>query len=212
MGRVLIIFVTVCALFVLSLFCAEEPSPKKKAETSLKIQRCAESEAQTTRIVLKDGGKSEIYGDGAEASLAGVNILGAGKYEISGVLKDGQIYAEAEEGLELVFDNVKVTSSKGAALTVMGKNAKLVLADGSVNKLADAYEYGGGEYTAGCVSAENSLVIGGSGTLLINGNYADGISCGEELRIEGGSVNVSAVRNALKGENIVLEGGDVVFV
>ena len=213
MGRIVILFITVCALFFLSVFCVRDEKAKEaETEEIVEVQRCASKAEECTKIVLTDGGKSEISGGGAEASFAGVSIAGKGRYEISGTLKDGQICVAAEDAPELVFDNVKVHSRKGAALTVTGGGAKIVLTEGSVNRLSDACEYGAGEFTAACVSAENSLVIEGEGSLFVSGNYADGIACGEELRIEGGSVNVSAVRNALKGENIVLAGGNVVFM
>ena len=215
MGKIILIVLTVAALFIMSLFCTGEPIKESEAQKENETEQGAETcreRAEVTRIVLKDGGKSEIYGEGAEASFFGVSINGTGKYRISGTLRDGQICAEAEEGMELILDGVKVSSSRGAALTLTGKNATLTLAAGSENRLSDAYEYKEGEYAQGCVSAERSLVIGGSGTLSVSGNFADGIVCGGELRIESGNLNVSAARNALKGEGIVLSGGKVVFI
>lgn len=221
MGRIILLLITVCAVFVLSFFCVEE-SPKTKNNGKYASGFCSgvsdgdsvrvEAAESVTKIELKDGGLSKITGGGAAATAAGITIEGAGKYVLSGELSDGQIYAEAEGPLEIIFDNVRVRSGKGAALTVMGPNAKIVLADGSRNELHDADEYGGGEFTSGCLFAENSLIITGTGALYVNGNYADGISCGETLRIESGDIRVNAVRTALKGAGaIVLEGGNVTF-
>lgn len=221
MGRIILLILSVCiALFLSFSSVKDESDSRTKSDgaevgfvdtavrTETPLQR-AET-AGATKIVLNDGGCS-VEGEGARVSAGGVFIEGAGTYVISGTLTDGQVYAEAEGPLEIVLDGAKISSSKGSALTVLGEQARIVLADGSENELTDAESYGSGEYSQGCVFAEKNLVISGGGSLRVNGNYADGIACGEELLIESGSLCVSAARYGLKGGSVLLSGGSVVF-
>ncbi len=221
MGRIILLILSVCIALFLSFSSVKDESDSRTksdgaevgfADTAVRtetpLQR-AET-AGATKIVLNDGGCS-VEGEGARVSAGGVFIEGAGTYVISGTLTDGQVYAEAEGPLEIVLDGAKISSSKGSALTVLGEQARIVLADGSENELTDAESYGSGEYSQGCVFAEKNLVISGGGSLRVNGNYADGIACGEELLIESGSLCVSAARYGLKGGSVLLSGGSVVF-
>lgn len=221
--------VTVLAVFVMTWFCVENEDKKENGVSSgvtafgdkvvsdgvrsVQVDENADCDkAYVTVVDLKDGGGSRIYGKGAQAALSGVHIDRAGTYILSGELTDGQIYVNAEEGVDLVLNGVKIKSSKGAALVATGGETRLILKENSENYLSDADSYANGEFTDGCVYAEKSLVIGGKGKLFINGNYADGISCGEHLVIESGEVRVVAVRNALYGKNaVLLNGGNVLL-
>lgn len=228
MGRIILLILSVCIALFLSFSSVKDESDSRtksdgaevgfadtavRTETPLQRAETPLQRAETagaTKIVLNDGGCS-VEGEGARVSAGGVFIEGAGTYVISGTLTDGQVYAEAEGPLEIVLDGAKISSSKGSALTVLGEQARIVLADGSENELTDAESYGSGEYSQGCVFAEKNLVISGGGSLRVNGNYADGIACGEELLIESGSLCVSAARYGLKGGSVLLSGGSVVF-
>lgn len=220
MGKIILLILSVCIALFLSFSSVKDDIESRTksdgaevgfADTAVRttpLQR--EETAGATKIVLSDGGCS-VEGEGARVSAGGIFIEGAGTYVISGTLTDGQVYAEAEGPLEIVLDGAKISSSKGSALTVLGEQARIVLADGSENELTDAESYGSGEYSQGCVFAEKNLVISGGGSLRVNGNYADGIACGEELLIESGSLCVSAARYGLKGGSVLLSGGSVVF-
>lgn len=220
MGRIILLILSVCIALFLSFSSVKDESDSRTksdgaevgfADTAVRTTSLQRAEtAGATKIVLNDGGCS-VEGEGARVSAGGVFIEGAGTYVISGTLTDGQVYAEAEGPLEIVLDGAKISSSKGSALTVLGEQARIVLADGSENELTDAESYGSGEYAQGCVFAEKNLVISGGGSLRVNGNYADGIACGEELLIESGSLCVSAARYGLKGGSVLLSGGSVVF-
>ncbi len=221
MGRIILLILSVCIALFLSFSNVKDDIDSRTksdgaevgfADTAVRTETPLQREetAGATKIVLNDGGCS-VEGEGARVSAGGVFIEGAGTYVISGTLTDGQVYAEAEGPLEIVLDGAKISSSKGSALTVLGEQARIVLADGSENELTDAESYGSGEYSQGCVFAEKNLVISGGGSLRVNGNYADGIACGEELLIESGSLCVSAARYGLKGGSVLLSGGSVVF-
>ena len=88
--------------------------------------------------------------------------------------------------MELVLDGADIKSLKGAAIVATGGETRLVLQEGTENYLSDAKKYADGEFTDGCIYSEKSLVISGKGKLKIDGNYADGISCGEKLSLTTG--------------------------
>ena len=216
MGRIFILIVTVLAVILMSWFCNEEGPDKENAQSSNIVasesRKYSVSALQNSATVinLKDDGKSEICGSGATAALSGVSIDGAGTYVLSGKLSDGQVYVNAEDGVKLILDGADINSSTGAAIVATGGETHLVLQDGTENHLSDAKIYANGEFTDGCIYAEKTLVIEGKGKLKIDGNFADGISCGERLVIEGGELRVDAVRNALHGKSaVLLRGGNV---
>ena len=220
MGRIVIIILTALAVIFMSWLCNDEENDKESFRFSeivsaegkkpLSSSSLDLMQSKVTVIDLHDDGKSEISGDGAVAALSGISIDCGGTYVLKGKLSDGQIYVNAENGGELVLDGADIKSLKGAAIVATGGETRLVLQEGTENYLSDAKKYADGEFTDGCIYSEKSLVISGKGKLKIDGNYADGISCGEKLVIEGGELSVEAVRNALHGKGaVLLRGGNV---
>ena len=51
------------------------------------------------------------------------------------------------------------------------------------------------------IFSKDDLVIEGTGSLTVNGNFNNGIASKDDLRILGGTVNVTAVNNGLKGKD-----------
>jgi hypothetical protein len=168
-------------------------------------------------IGLADG-NSRITGDSAGISIDNTNnvitITAEGVYALSGSISDGQVIVDVDKTVNLILNGVNITSSKSAPLALFGKKKKIItLAAGTQNTLSDAAEYTGfynsdGDEPNGALFSKKALTINGSGSLTVQGNYNNGISCKDNLKILGGTITVSATNNALKGnDSVVIKGG-----
>ena len=165
------------------------------------------------------GEEISVSGDGAWYEDGVLSLTEGGVYNISGVIDDGCIYIDTEENVKLLLNGVSVTNGSGAAIYCRNaKNLCIELAEGSENALADGSSYsfkGDGESSDedepnAAIYCKSDLIICGSGSLTVNGNYKGGIRCSDDLTIESGNVTVTAVNNGIRGkDSVVIEGGNV---
>ncbi|QCR31194.1 carbohydrate-binding domain-containing protein [Lysinibacillus sp. SGAir0095] len=158
--------------------------------------------------------------DGETASFEGnggvvidgstITIRTSGVYEISGKLNDGQIIVNAEdEGtVRLVLNGVEINSSTSAPIFVEKAEKTVVsLEKGTENVLTDGenyvYENSEDDEPNAALFSKDDLTINGEGTLVVNGNYNNGIASKDELRITGGTIQIDAVDDGLMGRDLV---------
>ncbi len=146
-----------------------------------------------------------------------VTITTHGTYVVSGTWNDGQILVECIDAgkLNLVLKQAEITNDDQACIVFKkAQTAVLTLADGTVNKLTDGERYTfenptDDEPDAALYSKEDLLITGG-GTLLVDGNYKNGITGKDGLKIESGTIDVSAADHGIKGKDwVVINGGTV---
>lgn len=165
------------------------------------------------------GDEVSVSGEGAWYEEGALYLTEGGVYSISGVIGDGYIYIDSDENVKLLLNGVSVTNSKGAAIYCRSaKNLCVELAEGTDNILTDgsSYSFEGEEESAeedqpnAAFYSKSDLIICGSGSLTVNGNYKGGIRCNDDLTIESGNITVTAVNNGVRGsDSVVIEGGDV---
>lgn len=137
-----------------------------------------------------------------------VTILGGGTYVLSGELTDGSIIVDAPDGGEvrLVLGGVKVTSGDFSALYVKeAKKVVLSLVEGTENTFTDGSAYSeekleDGKPTA-AIYAKDDLTVNGSGTLIVNGNYQDGIKVNDLLKVTEGTLKVTAADDGINAND-----------
>ena len=170
-------------------------------------------EDSATKITL--GTTSKVTGDGATVADQVVTINAAGTYVVSGTLTDGQLVVNVgkEDNVHLILDGVDITNTSGAAIDIeQGEKIITTLAADSENTLADGENYaladGETEPDATFYSKED-LVINGSGSLTVTGNYSNGIRSKDDLVLISGTYQVTAKNNAIKGkDSVAIRGGD----
>ena len=142
-------------------------------------------------------------------------ITKAGTYEISGTLDNGQIIVEVTkaEKVTLILNNFTGHNESSAVIWVKSADkVYLELKDGTTNTLTDGATYVFANPTDtkpnACIYASDDLSIKGYGTLIIRGNYNNGIGCKNDLSINNAKVTVTAVNNAIKGNGSVTVKGD----
>lgn len=144
-----------------------------------------------------------------------LTIIKPGTYDLSGTLDNGQIIVEVTKAdrVTLILNNFTGSNSSSAVIWVKSADkVYLEVKTGTTNTLTDgsAYVFANPADTKpnACIYAADDLSIKGHGTLIVNGNYNNGIGCKNDLSINNVKLTVNAVNNALKGNNSVTIKGD----
>ena len=165
-------------------------------------------ESDATKIALNQDSVT-VSGSGAKVDGTTVTITEKGTYIVSGTLEDGQIVVNLTEdkNVQLVLDNANITCSDSAAILVSSvKNLYLTLADGSSNTIADGSTYNEESVADGinaAIYSKDDLIINGTGSLNVTGNYTDGITSKDDLQIISGNITVQAVDDAVVGKDSI---------
>ena len=165
-------------------------------------------------------GKFEIKSeDGVYTESGSVyTITSAGTYTLSGLL-EGQIAVDAGEDDEVIIElsgatitcgedsPVKIVSA--GKVEISAKNGtENVINDTRAAKTSDDDSQGEGAIYAKC-----DLKLKGSGVLVINASYNNGIHTTKDLTIKNLSLKITAYDNAIKGnDSITVESGTVVAI
>ncbi len=172
--------------------------------------------ADSENVITLLGTTADVTGTGTIVSDNTVTINAAGTYRITGEMTDGRVIVAADatsDNVTLILDNASITSSSSSPLFIeTADNVDIVLKDGTTNTLTDAATYTDTTPNA-ALCAKCDMDISGGGTLIVNGNYNNGIGTNDDLKIKNGVITVNAVNNALKGnDSITISGGDITLV
>lgn len=143
----------------------------------------------------------------------GVTIDAGGVYVLSGTTT-GRITVNAKDAeVTLVLNGVTVNCADSSALYVYkAKSVTLWLAEGTQNTLTDAANYSFSDALSSkedeepnaCVYSKSDMVIGGTGTLTVNGSANNGITGKDTLRVETATVRVTAKNHGINGKDALV--------
>ena len=158
--------------------------------------------------------------DGITQSGSVYTITKAGEYTVSGLLSDGQLIVDAgdEDEVTIVLNGTSITCSSGSPIYV--KNASEVKIKSEENtfnevidKRAEATDDSSDDAGNAAIYATCDLKLVGKGALVVTGNYNNGIQSKDDLSIKNVIVKVTAVNNAVKGNDAVdIESGDIIAI
>ena len=158
--------------------------------------------------------------DGVTQSGSVYTITKAGEYTVTGLLSEGQLIVDAgdEDEVTIVLNGTSITCSSGSPIYV--KNAsevKIKSEENSFNevidKRAEATEDSSDDAGNAAIYATCDLKLVGKGALVVTGNYNNGIQSKDDLSIKNVIVKVTAVNNAVKGNNAVdIESGNIIAI
>lgn len=169
---------------------------------------------ETAVKIALEGDSVSVTGEGAESSVkvseGEITILKEGTYMVSGTLNDGTVIVDAtDQKVQVVLDNAKIACDDFSAFYV--ENAEkvfLTLAEGSENTLTDGSEYSFANTDRGeadsVLFSKDDLTINGTGSLNVTGNYENGISGKDDLKIVSAYITVDAEKNGIKGKDSLL--------
>lgn len=180
------------------------------------------ADAQNATQITLSGTTASVIGTGVKIQDNVIKIKEGGTYVLSGAL-NGNIIINAEDSLvNIILNGVTITSSGTAALFVKKADKVVItLAEGTENTLTDSENYVFEIDDAGtteteptaCLYSKSDLSINGTGKLIINGNYAQGIKCNDTLKIIDGTYIINSKTHGIIGKDAVLiKDGDFTIV
>lgn len=148
-------------------------------------------------------------------------ITKAGEYTVSGLLTDGQLIIDAADDAEitLILNQTAITCLNGSPIYVKNaSNVKIKAEENTYNSITDART----KVTDSSSSDENGnaaiystcdLKLVGKGALSVTGGYNNGIQTKDDLSIKNVTLKVTAVNNAIKGNDSVdIESGEIIAI
>lgn len=169
--------------------------------------------ADATKIHLKN---TSITVEGENATVEGttVTITHSGEFYIDGTLDDGQINvnipdetADAET-VKIFLNGVNITGKSAPAILVTNaENTSINIADDTENTITDGdTAYAGDFLKAAVIEAKDDITIKGgekgNGVLNITANTQDAVSCNNDIKINGGTVNITTNSTETKTDGI----------
>ena len=127
-------------------------------------------------------------------------------YSLSGSSSNGSFYMDGDYKATLALNNLTLTNTNGAAIDIEnGKRIAVVLT--GTNTLTDSSN---GNQNA-CFYIDGHPEFTGTGSLIVTGNTKHGITSGDYMLIESGTINVqSAVSDGLHVEQYFkMDGGNI---
>ena len=158
--------------------------------------------------------------DGVTQSGSVYTITKAGEYTVTGLLSEGQLIVDAggEDEVTIILNGTSITCSSGSPIYV--KNASEVKIKSEENtfnevidKRAEATEDSSDDAGNAAIYATCDLKLVGKGALVVTGNYNNGIQSKDDLSIKNVIVKVTAVNNAIKGNDAVdIVSGNIIAI
>lgn len=208
MNRELISTLTAIALST-SLVTTTVKAETTSTDNIVEVQANTES-SNTNEATITLGETSTFEGSGVSIDNNVITITSGGSYTINGTLEDGQIIVNSadKEDVNIILNGVSISSSTSSAIYIeKAGTVTITLADGTTNTLSDATSYVYEDETAdepdATIFSKADLVINGTGTLNVTGNYNTGIRTKDDLVIENGYINVTSVDDGIKGKDSV---------
>lgn len=173
----------------------------------------------TKDIELIDN-SSIAHSSGVQISENYIRISSPGIYRLKGSLTEGQVSVDCKGNVALILDDVNVTNSSDAAISVTDAEHLLIyLPDGSQSNISSGKQREiissnankDIDYASGAaIYSKDNLSIAGSGKLSVSGYINNGIATTDHLIIISGDIGISAVNNGLKGNDLVsITGGNI---
>ena len=171
--------------------------------------------AELIPVTLADGAcESASEGVVCEGSL--VTITAPGEYLVTGALTNGQLRVDCpEEGrVTLHLQNVRIHNETGPAIQIgqVRPRLRIDLMSGTENELSGGANliFEDADEPNGVIFSRSDLTLEGDGALRVTAGSMDGIVSKDDLRVEGGSIRVSAPRHGLRGKDCVeILAGDI---
>lgn len=158
--------------------------------------------------------------DGVTQSGSVYTITKAGEYTVAGLLSEGQLIVDAgdEDEITIVLNGTSITCSSGSPIYVkIASEVKIKSEENTFNevidKRAEATDDSSDDAGNAAIYATCDLKLVGKGALVVTGNYNNGIQSKDDLSIKNVIVKVTAVNNAIKGNDAVdIESGNIIAI
>ena len=170
-------------------------------------------------IPIDLNGVSEASGSDAWKLTENVlEISRPGEYLISGKLEQGQILVDCLETgrVTLYLNGVEIHNAEGPAIRIgeCSPRAVISLVEGSSNFLSNGTQLRleDGDEPDGVIFSRSDLTLEGSGRIEVRAGALNGIVSKDDLKIEGGELDIEAPKHGIKGKDCVeISGGRILI-
>lgn len=172
--------------------------------------------------ITLEGSSALVTGSGAKASGSEITISSGGTYNVSGTLTDGRIIVDAGKAEVIInlagadiacsYSSPVYIYSAGTATINLAAGTNNSLTDGQAYSYTDSYSAEAEEEPNACLYSKDDLVITGSGSLTVNGNFGNGITSKDSLEISGSEITVNAANHGINGKDYNSISGAVITV
>ncbi len=169
--------------------------------------------SSVTQIVL-NGSSVNVTGSGATVNDSKVTITAAGNYSISGSLTNGQVIVNSTDDgvVRLILNGINITCTTSAPIYIIDSEKTIInLVANTENYVSDgtAYITVDDEPNA-AIYSKSDLTIFGPGSLIVKGNFNDGITSKDGLIIKSGTLTVSAIDDGIRGKDyLIIKDGNI---
>ena len=144
-------------------------------------------------------------------------IRSAGEYVFSGALSDGQIVVDAgdDDEVKVVLQNASISCSTGAPILVKNAAEVSVKADEDTYNTVTDLRSGAADDAEddAAIYAACDLKLSGSGTLIVETAFDNGVKSKDDLSVKNLTLKVTALGNALKGnDSVTIQSGNLILI
>lgn len=223
MKKQLTFFISALSIYSTLIGCSnQQPNTSDEAIQENIVESTNQDHSSTTvaaDTTIEFGSSITVNGTGVTVDENIVTITQGGTYSLSGTLDDGQVIVNAGDldQVELLLNGVHLTSSTSAPIYIMNADkTTLTLVEGTESVITDAesyvYEDASVDEPNAAIFSKDDLKINGTGSLIVNANYNNGIASKDDLDIKNGDITINAVNNGLKGkDSIEIDNGTFVI-
>lgn len=200
------------------LILSTTKSETTKDSSVSKLQSDAE---KATYIILADD-MTIINGKGASFSDGVVTVRKSGNYHFKGELQEGRILVnlkEDDDKVVLNFYGVKVTSSKGAPISVLKapNGAELHFGGRTHSTFIDTAErtlsYNEDEGDSAVIFSKDDIVLTGEGGVSVEANFNKGIFSKKDVTVKEAGISIMSFDDGIRScESVRVENSELLIV
>lgn len=153
-------------------------------------------------------GDFKITGGSSTISGNKVTITASGVYTLSGTL-NGYIEIKTNNDVTLKLNNVIIKNDNGPAISgISSSKLTIIVEDGTENTLTDSSNYSSEDLGKATIFSNDPIIIEGTGTLNVIGNYKHGIASDDNIIIKSSNININAKTDGIHvNDNVEVNGG-----
>ena len=170
------------------------------------------------RVITLTGDGATFRGSGIAVNGSEILLTEAAEYVITGKLDNGRIVVDtgnSSEKISVTLAGAEITCLDGPAIYVeQAEKLRLYMAEGTENIVTSGTEALLATFddsrSAAAIYAEDDLDIKGPGKLIVNGFLNNGITCKDDIDLDGGTVVITSANNGIKGsESVEVNDGTI---
>lgn len=168
------------------------------------------NETEATTYTQRDLEQTADTSDAQNITVADgqiIDITSEGVYTISGSAENCTIRINAEDTakVQLVLDGVNIENEDFPAIYVLSADKVFITTTDSDNTLTVSGQFtaDGENNTDAVIYSKDDLVLNGTGTLNITSVYGNGITSKDDMKITGGTYNVTSALDAFEANDSI---------